>query len=126
IWLFTTYIALKVPESVGIHLVRLTMALAVLQIYYLFHFVHTFPKPVSALTPKWRLISRFGALITALVALSPFMFTDLVDGHTVAGAGIVIFLLFAASYVGSSLFILIKKYRSSNGILRSQLKFLTL
>lgn len=126
IWLITTYFALKVPPPYDIQLVRLTMALAVIQIYYLFHFVHTFPKAKQSLSNTWQKFSRIGGLIVAAIAVSPFMFTDLVNGQTVAGPGIIAFLLFAASHVGSALFILIKKFRHSSGSLRSQLRFLTL
>jgi hypothetical protein len=125
LWLITTYLALQVPEYLGIILVRGTMVLAAFQILYLFFFIHTFPNDYLPLSSKVMKAVTAAVLIVSLIAMSPFMFVAIQEKTATPGPGIVTFLLYAIVLMGNGLFTLVKKLRHSKGTLHQQLKFLT-
>lgn len=125
VWLVTTYAALKMPKPYDILLVRTTMLLAAFQIWYLFRFVHSFPRPQGTLSDSWKRFGWIALAIVSAIAISPFMFTEVKDGQTVAGPGIIAFLLFALGMVGSSAVTLIRKLIRSKGVSHQQLQVLT-
>lgn len=128
-WVFLNYLSLVYLASGSlIYIVRLIMFFAVLQTALFYLFANKFPNGTWG-KPDWKFLN-YGILtcLTALVAISPYMFESVkvVNGviQMQTGAAIVIFVAFLGFTVIRSFQILIDKFRDSVGMLRTQLLIL--
>lgn len=85
--------------------------------------------PAQTMKPHYRKLAKIAVVATCFVmplTLSPLVFSKLsvVNGSAspVPGPGIPIFMLHTLALVGGSVYIIIKKYKSSRGIIRNQLR----
>lgn len=126
---FFTQKSIAVDDSSLITLkwIRFIMLGATIQSSSFFLFVHTFPSEKLKILRR-----RFIAVIAATVAvgslaLSPYLFTGIYQGTVdtpIPGPGMPLFILYAIGFVGSGLWLLIKKYQRANAEERKPLKFI--
>ncbi len=128
-WVFANYLSVVfLHESYLIYIVRFIMLLAVIQTCLFYLFAQKFP------SKDWnkldlRFINYLGfALITSLVAISPYMFKSVavIDGviHMQVQPGIVVFITFIGFSVINAFKVLFNRFRTSAGLKRTQLLIL--
>lgn len=130
LWVIANYLAITyVAQDYGIWLVRAVMVFAVLQTYYFFVFVYSFPNEPS-LTRKWKTSFTTIAFATSLLCLTNLVFNrvEVIDGkvNTVPGPGVVLFALVVGVFIISGLVILFRRFKVKQGIERMQIGYTTL
>ncbi len=128
-WAFANYISVSMLDSESlVYIVRSILFFVVLQNYAYYLFARTFPKSSWEHSKRWLLgYSLFSAFV-ALVTMSPYVFASVTAKDnlpiTVAGPGLLVFILHAA-YSTSGVFKELKsKMHSAAGVERRQFQWL--
>jgi len=130
LWVIVNYCAITyITQGYSIWFVRGVMALAVLQTYFFFVFVYSFPNE-KPLPRKLRFIFSFIALVSSAFSMTPFVISKvgLVNGqvNTVFRPGIAFFTIVVASFIIPGLVILIRRFQKKQGIERLQIGYTAL
>lgn len=125
----SNYLAVQsVDPSIAIFWVRFNMVCASIVISMVFIFIHTYPGEHIRLPRKIFYPALIWMGILAILSSTPLVFEKAVISakglNPVPGPGIALFALSLVINIGLGFFFLIKKYRSSTGILRNQIQFL--
>ena len=104
--------------------VRSVMVLGSMMNISYFFFVITFPLNRLDFSSKKTFFSILYTFLVAILATTPLLFSgiDKVNQQPIPGPGMVLFLLHTITYLGGGFFILLKKYRKSSGVIRSQIR----
>lgn len=127
-WSIANYFSLYPAFLSQLDWMRLVMFFAIPQTVLFFLLIHTFPSQTIRLSN----ISVMAVIVSTLVAmfttLSPYLFVDVVSTGAsispVVGPGMILFLLVAMFFLISGTILLVRKYRSSLGIQKAQLRFI--
>lgn len=125
LWLITNYLA--DPNQIPtIFWLRVSMLFAAAQSYFLFLFVSTFPGNEIVLNKKflWPLTAL--AVVTFSLCVSPYVFSDYIDGNPVAGPAVPVFGFFAVGLLIASIVLLLKKTLAARGNARVQTRNITI
>lgn len=130
LWVVVNYFAITfVTQSFGIWLVRGVMALAVLQTFYFFVFVYSFPNE-KPLPRKFRYILSFLAIVSSAFSLTSFVIDKVgvvnEQVETVFAPGIAFFTIVVSIFILSGLVILIRRFIKKQGIERMQIGYTAL
>ena len=129
-WSVTNYVSYYAESPFWTLLtVRLVMFFAVLQALSFFFLVYAFPNEKLKLPKPVRLFIIPLSLFTAVLTLTPFVFSgvQLPEGQApepIPAPGIALFAIVAISLVASGIFLMIKRMRSSTQKLKVQFKYL--
>lgn len=128
-WSIANYFSLNSnSEWITLFWVRVVMAITAFFGPFLYLFVRNFPKETKKGKKKELFVLLFGFL-TALIAMSPFMFVGVsfYNGvHPIPGPGVVIFAVNLLILLTSSLYVFAQKFKQSFGAQKQQLKFFIL
>ncbi|MCK5591103.1 MAG: hypothetical protein KAI72_04030 [Candidatus Pacebacteria bacterium] len=128
LWLIAMYLAVvPVLFSHALLLTRLTVFLAVPQILLFYMLAHTLPSNKLQMSKK-TLSFIFGlSALVMILTLSPYVFTDvqMVNGFLkqFVGPGMPVFFVFALFFSGATVYVLLKKMKYAQGIIRQQVRF---
>lgn len=130
LWVIANYFAITyVVQDYGIWLVRAVMVFAVLQTFYFFVFVYSFPNE-PRLPRKWNVLFSIVAFATSFTCLTNLVFdrVGVINGEvsTVTGPGIVFFAIVVGLFIFSGLVILIRRFKMKQGIERMQVGYTAL
>jgi signal transduction histidine kinase len=128
-WSVANYLTLgHTDELAALLWIRVVMIITSFLGLSIFLLVYAFPHSEMALSKKKRLGLWSLSMFSALLAASPFMFTDVVltDGapEPTPGPAMIFFALNFFGTLIAAFIILILKYRRSNGLERTQLRYL--
>lgn len=130
LWPIVNYLAITVENSTMILFwMRAVMLFAVIQSISFFLFIHTFPDGKIQLKKSIFLILLLAGVITAVISLSPLLFSDATfndQGNRlpVVQPGIWLFLIVTIGSLLSAFYILINKTKRAVGIVKMQLRFI--
>jgi len=124
-WSITTYFSLHTTtDQQTLMWIRWIMAFVVIQNTFFFYLVWVFPDHRTIILRKKRfLVAGVYSLITALVAVSPFLFVDFKEGAPVPGPGMALFMPHALIFAGGGIVVLVTRYLRAHGIEKSQLGY---
>lgn len=128
-WGIANYFSLHqlTPEAT-LNMIRWVMFFAVLHALSLFLLIHTFPSPKIVLKNIYLIPAILASIVVLILTRTPLVFADIVGvGATAApvpGPGIALFALTSGTFVISSIYSLIVRYRRSKGIEKAQLQYL--
>lgn len=126
-WSIVSYLSVSNTHFDQLFLVRLTMFFVILMNTAFFFLVQVFPLSDFKFNKRLKLFALFCA-ISLVVAISPFLFTELKfddagNYSPIPGPGIIFFMLHVlASVIGAPVYLAIR-YSKSRGMQRMQLKF---
>lgn len=128
-WVFLNYLSIIFLESSSlIYIVRLIMFFAVMQTALFYLFANKFPNKAWHKPDRKFINYGFFTLLTALIVISPFMFSSIkIDQgipHTQIGPGVLVFTAFIVFSIVNAFKSLIRKFRASAGMPRVQLLLL--
>lgn len=123
-WSLTTYLSLHTESGAQtLFWIRFVMFFVILQNTSFFLLVKLFPlDDFDILKHKGYLVAIVYSILTALVAVSPFLFVDFKDGAPVPGPGMALFLPHALFFAGGGILSLFMRYRHAEGVKRAQLQ----
>jgi signal transduction histidine kinase len=127
-WSAASYVSVNAEPNAALLYIRLTMFFVVTMNSAFFFLVQTFPRPHLKLTRPLLAITFFCCL-TAIAALSPFLFTHITNSASgsvspVPGPAIPLFLIHAVTTVLGGSILLVRRFRKSTGLERAQIRFL--
>lgn len=110
--------------------IRLSMLAGTIMALSFLFLAIVFPEPEMPLSRKWIAVLIFMGLITSVIAMSPYMFTELkIEGTNIepqAGPGIIAFMITSLGSNIATFVVLLVKYFKSRGKLRGQLAFIVI
>ncbi len=103
---------------------RSVMVLGTMMNISYFFFVITFPLNQLDFSYKKTFISILYTLFVAILATTPLLFSgiDVTNNQPIPGPAMALFLIHTATYLGGGFIILIKKFRRSTGVIKSQIR----
>lgn len=125
-----TFLATRtnIPAT-AIFWVRVNMFFAAIVTSALFPFLHTYPNDKITINKKLLVGILFWAIILSILCFTPLIFKEArfdPNLNTIPGPGIVLFGITLFINMGLGFFFLLRKYRKSKGLVRSQIQFLGL
>lgn len=129
IWAILNYLSLHAPTAAEtLFWIRVDMLPGAPMGPTIYLLVRTFPQPKLAVSKQLFIFFVILVLITMLLAISPFMFTQVfIEGGNIRAVPGPAIVVFAINFIGLLVFAfitLIQKYKQSIGLLHAQLKFL--
>jgi signal transduction histidine kinase len=124
-WSITSYFSLHTSSpSQTLFWIRFIMFFVVIQNTSFYLLVKVFPANRSNIFKQKRYIAAvLYSVITAAVALSPYLFMGFVNGSPIPGPGMALFLPHALFFALGGLISLIVRYRRARGLLKAQLQY---
>ncbi len=124
-WSASTYVSLHTNnDAQTLAWFRPIMFFVVLQNTFFFLLVKVFPyNDHKVLKSKRYIFAIIYSIMTALIALSPFLFKDFKNGSPIPGPGMVLFLPHALIFAVGGIFLLIRRYVRSKGVEKAQLQY---
>ena len=124
-WSITSYFSLHTStQEQTLFWIRWIMFFVVVQNTSFFLLVKVFPaNKTNLLQQKRYIFAIIYSVLTASVAISPFLFTKFENGSPVPGPGMALFLPHAIIFALGGLIALISRYRKSSGLLKAQLQY---
>jgi len=124
-WSVMTYFSLHTSsDAETLFWIRLIMFFVVIQNTSFFLLVNVFPaNQFNILKSKKYILAIVYSAITAVVALTPYLFGDFKDGAPVPGIGMALFLPHALIFALGGLIGLIVRYHRAQGVKKAQLQY---
>ncbi len=131
-WGVVNYLSYRFPTADGtLILLRLVLFFAVLQAFTLYQFFYVYPKEQIKFSRAYKLYLLPITFITALLTLTPLVFTNITGNFVVGsvakvqkGPGILIFAVVAIGLVISAVYQLVKKLKASSGEEKSGIRLI--
>lgn len=130
LWSIANYLSLHAYQmDSALFWIRSTMLLAVLQSYFFFLFIHTFPHRVLVLERKRFFLLTFLTLVTSVICFTPYLFSGLEVSHTgelipTASIGMVLFIPNSVGLIIVGVILLIIKRHGAVGNEKRQLSYI--
>jgi len=130
-WSAILFFSLHPPDLTWqLSLIRISMASSTSFAFAFFLLAHTFPSKQLLLSQPRLLVSIAATLLTMFIAQTPLLFSGLnvQDGNIspIPGPGMVLFVIVAIGFDIAAVYLLMKKYRHSSGLVRRQLFYILL
>lgn len=124
-WSIMTYFSLHASnDMLTLFWIRFVMFFVVIQTTSFLLLASVFPaKRFNLLKSKKHVVAIVYSVITAGVALSPFLFVDFKDGSPVPGPGMALFIPHALVFAVGGLITLIVRYRKAKGVEKAQFQY---
>lgn len=124
-WSLTTYLSLHTLDNTDtLFWIRLIMIFVVIQNTCFFLLVQVFPaRKVAVLKRKRFIVAILYSLLTAGVAISPYLFVDFKNDAPVPGPGMAIFMAHALIFAIGGLAMLLVRYHRARGLEKTQLLY---
>ncbi|HEX5447750.1 MAG TPA: ATP-binding protein [Candidatus Saccharimonadales bacterium] len=124
-WSLTTYFSLHTShDAQTLSWIRWIMFFVVIQNTLFFYLVKVFPDfQTDIFRKKIYIAGVIYSLLTAITAVSPYLFKSFKDGAPVPGPGMALFLPHALIFAVGGIILLIRRYRHSIGLKRIQLQY---
>ncbi|HVC36020.1 MAG TPA: ATP-binding protein [Candidatus Dormibacteraeota bacterium] len=124
-WSVTNYLSLHTSNAHDtLFWIRWIMFFVVTQNTFFFFLVKVFPDYSSNLFRQKRyVVAAIYSIITACVALSPYLFISFKNGAPQPGPGMALFLPHAVIFSIGGIISLINKYRKAQGLKKTQLQY---
>lgn len=129
IWSVVNYLSLHSPSpQLQLTLIRLSMAASTSFAFAFFLLAHTFPHSKLQLRRKQLVYLASITLVTMFVTLTPLVFSgvEIEAGNIspIPGPGMILFIIVAIGFDIAAIYLLIKKYLQSTGVVKQQLLFI--
>lgn len=122
LWAFMTYLSIHPVGLAQITWVRLVLASAALQDYFVLSSFAIFPNG-SFRSVRFAKPAFYYLLFVMFLTQTPLVFKGL-DSHSqpIVRPGIVFFMVLIFGFLGTAVYLLLKRFRRSSGVMKSQLR----